>query len=462
MKDITFEQAGTFQPGWTNRGDVDAHPMLAGFGAAGRNKSQQHARRVTEAARLYADVLNGREDPFIWKNAMNPTHEAAVRHLVEKYPFLFPPDRGGRMLGTSGSVGLRETMSVTDYQALFVDVLDRLYYGFYNAYPIVNKSMVRTHTLRDFRIVSRYLLDGVVTPLTSMDAAAPPPQRALYGPVPQDGSTYGPSTPTGPIQYQPLLWQAMTSVNWRAFVNDDLGIFKDLSNRLAIAGNRGISKYITTLFFQASGLNTALYAAGYRNLITTTYGAATNNPALGIQGIQDAFKVLSNMRDSGGDPILMTGKPILFYGPAYFATAQNLKNMLTNFVSVEGGLTNASGFPSQLVQVGNWALQNMELVLDPYMPIVMSAASGNIANTAWGIVMDPGGQQRPAVELGFLQGFETPQIYQKVPNTQRIGGGVEPMMGDFFSMDQDMKIVTVFAGKQIDGRSTVGSTGAGA
>jgi len=92
---------------------------------------------------------------------------------------------------------------------------------------------------------------------------------------------------------------------------------------------------------------------------------------------------------------------------------------------------------------------------------VASGAAGNIKQTLWFIVMDPMAQMRPAVEVGWLQGFETPQIYQKVPNTQRIGGGVEPMMGDFYTMDQDMKIVTVMGAAQIDGRSVVGSTGAG-
>ena len=68
-------------------------------------------------------------------------------------------------------------------------------------------------------------------------------------------------------------------------------------------------------------------------------------------------------------------------------------------------------------------------------------------------------QERPTVEFGVLNGFEVPQIFSKVPNTMRLGGGVDPTMGDFYSMDQDMKIVTVMGGVVIDGRSTVGSTG---
>jgi hypothetical protein len=351
-------------------------------------------------------------------------------------------------------VGLRETMSVTDYQALFVDVLDRIYYGYYNAYPIANLPLVRRHPLRDFRLVSRYLLDGAVTPLTKMDPAAPIPQRALIGPNPQDGS---PATTTAPIQYQPFLWQAMTSVNWRAFVNDDLGIFRDLGRRLAISANRGINKYITGLFVQSSGLNTSLYSVGYKNIINIANGATSNNPALSTQAMIDALNVLSSMLDSTGDPILVTGRIKFFYPPQLEGTANNIMNAFNVYVQNQGGVTNQQGFPTQFLNVKPWMIQRLDPVLDPYLPIV-NTTSGK---TAWGLVVDPELQERPAVEVGFLNGYETPQLFQKLPNTQRMGGGVDAMMGDFYSMDSDTKIVTVFAGVQIDGRSTVASNGTG-
>lgn len=423
------------------------HDALKGYG-----RRKHSARRVTEAARLYADVLNGRVSPELWKTVMQPDgsefSEVVIRHVAEKYPGIFASESGSR-------VALRETMSVTDYQALFVDVLDRMYYGYYNAFPIVNKGLAKIHTLRDFRIVSRYLLDGVVTPFAAMDAAAPPPQRALIGPNPQDGS---PATSTAPIQYQPKLYQAMTSVNWRAFVNDDLGIFRDLANRLAIAGNRGISKFITTLYVDSNGPNALLYQAGYHNQIITANGASQNNPPLSTQGIIDALNVLANMRDSTGDPILITGRLKLWFGPALEGTANNVMNALSVFVQNQGGTGNTQGFPVQFLNTQPWMIQRMDPIMDPYIPIVCTGAA---SATTWGITVDPEAQARPSIEVGFLNGFETPQIYQKLPNTQRMGGGVDAMMGDFYSMDQDMKIVSVFGGTQIDGRSTVASTGRG-
>jgi hypothetical protein len=382
-----------------------------------------------------------------------PRNEVFVAHLMERYPRLYG-DPGGRTLG------LRETMSVTDYQALYVDVLDRMYYGYYSAFPIVNKSLVKIHQLRDFRLVSRYLLDGAVTPLTSMDAAAPPLQRSLQGPVPQDGATYALAGKGAPLQYQPKLYQAMTSVNWRAFVNDDLGIFQDLSNRLAIAGNRGISKFITGFYVDANGPNASLYTAGYGNLINTSNGASVNNPPLGAQGIMDAMKILAGMVDSGGDPILIGGRLTCWYGPALTAVAQNLKRALSLYIQTEGGTASATagGFPNQFLQVANW-ISDMDLVMDPYIPIVCTASG--IKHTMWGITVDPNSQNRPNTEVGFLNGYEVPQIFTKLPNTQRLGGGVDPLLGDFYTMDQEMKIVTVMGGTQIDGRSAVASTGAG-
>lgn len=432
-------------------GGIGSHEAVQGFAALKRSKNAIQRKRVMEATRLYVDALKGDVDPIFVREAMFPTIEPIVNHLRENYPGIYA--------GADGRVmGLRETMSVTDYQALYVDVLDRMYYGTYTGFPIVNKGLVRVHQLRDFRLVSRYLLDGMVSPLTASDAAAPATQRALSGPVPQDGATF-PTTNTAPIQYQPKLYQAMTSVNWRAFVNDDLGIFRDLSTRLALAGNRGISKFITSIYTDAAGPNVLLYKAGYRNLITITYGASTNNPALSSQGIMDALKVLALQRDSEGQPILITGRLKLWYGPRYVALAENLMAATSMQLSVEGGTQNAQGFPTQFLQANNWLIRNMDLVMDPYIPIVCTASG--VQDTMWGITVDPGSQNRPNSEVGFLTGFETPQIFTKVPNTQRMGGGVDAMLGDFNTMDSDMKIVTVFGGTQIDGRSTVASTGQG-
>ena len=230
---------------------VLSHESMRDFRGTGfRTPTAARRAQIREATRLYADAISGRVEPFFVKQAISPTDGIFVEWLQKNYPGLYARESGSRLLG------LRETMATSDYQALYVDVLDRLYYGTYNDYPIVNKPMVKMHQLRDFRLVSRYLLDGMVTPMTAIDPAAPPQQTALSGPVPQDGSTF-PTTNTAPLQYAPLLYQAMASVNWSAFVNDDLGIFRDIAVRLAIQANRAIAKFITSFFIDANEIGRA-------------------------------------------------------------------------------------------------------------------------------------------------------------------------------------------------------------
>src|SRR6185369_2469469 len=111
------------------------------------------------------------------------------------------------------------------------------------------------------------------------------------------------------------------------------------------------------------------------------------------------------------------------------------------------------------IQVNNWMVQNLVPIMNPFIRLVCTTATTQ--DTMWGITLDPGAQNRPAMEFGFLRGFEVPQLYQKVPNTMRAGGGVAPELGDFYTMAQEMKVLSVYGGKQIAGQTTVASTGRG-
>jgi hypothetical protein len=438
---ITYEQSA-IAPGSV----LQDHTDLQGF----RQRNNRRGRispRVAEAARLIHDVSEGAVHPMFIQEAMCPSSEVFLGWLRENYPRLYPV----------GSVAqsLRETMSVTDYQALFIDVIDRKYYGYYQGFPIVNMSVVRQHDCVDFRIVSRYMLDGLVTPFAFEDAAAPAAEQALSGPVPQDGATF-PTTNTAPVQYQPKLAQARASINWRASVNDDLGIFNDIPKRLAMTANRGITTFINSLYMGATDLNSTLFQSGYANRLTIANGASSTNPALGSQGLMDAYKILAGMKDSSGQPIMMMGRVKIVYGPSNVAVAKNLQNMLTNRVSVEGGSQNSQGFPTQFLETNSWVAQNTDWIMDPYIQAPFTNKPG-----AWMMFIDPDTLDRPQIEVGFLRGFKEPQLFQKVPDTMRVGGGLEPQMGNFVTMNNDFKIVSVFGGTQIDGRGVVGSNGSG-
>ena len=354
-------------------------------------------------------------------------------------------------------------MSYSDYSALTVDILDRMLYGYYSAAPITNKPLVKMATLRDFRLVARYTMDGATKPFSRLPndfpsliphgAGEPPTERSMQQAAREvEGSTQR-------VTYQPQLYQGMMSVNWRALVNDDLGIFQDMVQRLAISGNRTIYQFITALYSSSTGPNTTLYNSTFGNLVTPTYGASSTNPPLSWQGLLDARTVLSKMLDIDGQPITFDGALYLVVGPALENTAIMMAKAMTVGLSNTGGSANVEGFPTQWLNVPNWPMSGVTPIVDKYLPLITT--SSGVKDTQWYLTYEPSVQARPSLELGMLAGYETPQLFQKVPNTMRVGGGVEPMLGDFWTMNQDYKGILVLGGTQIDGRSTVASTGQG-
>ncbi len=440
----------------SNVDDVNALMLDQGFTARESNRTVQHRRRVTEAARLMADTIEGKCEPYLFRQALRPTSRYAVIELSEKYPGLFA-NSGGQ------TIGLRETMSYSDYSALTVDVLDRLLYGYYTAAPITNMPLVKARPLRDFRIVARYAMDYATKPWTRMPdvdttlvpsgAGEPPTERAMQQTARQVAGS------TQRVTYQPQLYQGMMSINWRALVNDDLGIFQDETQRLAIGGRRTIYQFITSLYVDANGPHATLYNSTFANLITQTYGAGTNNPPLSIQGLMDGITVIERQLDLDGQPITFDGTLYLWHGPGLETTAQSLMKTIQADVSVGGGTTNTQGFPSQRLRITPWMMANMQNIQDKYIRIVCTTSG--VKDTMWGLTYDPSSQARPSLELGQLTGFAEPQLFQQVPNTARVGGGVDPMMGDFYSGNQNYKGCLVMGGTQIDGRSTCASTGQG-
>ncbi len=442
-----------------NSDDVRALMAQEGFmpkRAAG--KSPVYRRRLQAATQLFADTLTGKQDPFLMKEAMFPSRPWALAGLKENYPGLFAD--GGK------AIGLRETMSYSDYSALTVDILDRLLYGYYTAAPVETMPLAKKVTLRDFRLVARYEMDGMTRPFTRVPAATgsdttlvphgagePPTNRAMQQAAREVlGSTQR-------VTYQPQLYQGMMSVNWRALVNDDLGIFNDGVQRLGISGRRTIAEFITSLYITSSGFSTNLVNATFGNQITVANGASQNNPILNYQGLLDARTILEKQLDLDGQPITFDGDLYLIFGPALFTNAMSLVKALQVDISVGGGTTNAQGFPSQRLRTPNWPASGLIPIQDKWIRIVCTDSTIN--DKMWGLMYSPAAQNRPGLELGFLQGFDTPQVFQKVPDTMRVGGGVDASLGDFYTMNQMFKGLLVLGGTQIDGRSSVWSTGAG-
>ena len=323
---------------------------------------------------------------------------------------------------------LQEAMSTSDFQYLFGDIVDRQLLAAYQRMPVVWQSVAKRGRVRDFRTVSRFTLDGGEAVLEEVKQAAEYPAAAVTD---------------GRYQYAVKKYGRRLPITWEALVNDDLDALSDLPTRLANAARFSEEKFFTQLFASSTGPNSTFFSSGNKNIVS-------GNPALSVAGLTAAFNTLAAQTDTDGNPIYVGGV-LLVVPPALKITANNILNA-TEILAADGG---GDGTGNNQLRVANWLRNDVEVVVNPWLPVV-DTTSGN---TAWYLFADPN-VGRPAMEIGFLIGHETPELFQKAPNAVRVGGGaVDPMDGDFDTDSIDTKVRHVFGGVLMDPKSAVASTG---
>lgn len=335
-----------------------------------------------------------------------------------------------------GPIRFREAMNTADFPLLFGDILDRQLLGTYTETPAVWQNFCRRGVVPDFRSVRRGAIDGAEGQLNLVGQQQVYPQRTV-------GETR--------YTYSVSKYGSTIGHSWEDMVNDDLGAFTDSPLRIAKAARRTESKLVTGLYVTTTGPHTSLYTTALKNIINTTNGAASTNPALSIAGLQDGMTVLGNMLDSDGEPITVEAVELVV-PPALEITAQNILNATQIWTRTSGGGTTAQEILAQ-----NWMRGRVRISVDPYIPII---ATTNGATT-WFLFASVAGGGRAALEIGFLRGYESPQLFRKLNNQVRLGGGGGEMDGDFDTDTNWWKVRHCIGGTRLDGKTTVASNGSG-
>lgn len=324
---------------------------------------------------------------------------------------------------------LREALTTSDFPQLFGDILDRQLLANYQAAPNTWQNYCKRGTVRDFRTVKRFRVDGAEAVLDIVAEQAPYPERAVTD---------------AEYSYAVAKRGARIPFSFEAMVNDDLDALKDIPQRFGKAARRSEEKFATELFVDTTGPHATMYSVGNANIVT-------GNPALSVAGLQTAFTVLGNMRDSDDEPIAIEAVELVV-PPALEVTAQNILNATEIWATTAGGATN------QEMHFANWMRSRMRLSVNPYIPIVASASNGA---TSWFLFASPS-NGRPALEMGFLRGYEEPQVFMKAGDVISVGGGaVDPMAGDFANDSINYKVRHIFGGTRLDPKMSVASNGSG-
>ncbi|WP_242892447.1 phage major capsid protein [Actinomadura litoris] len=324
-----------------------------------------------------------------------------------------------------------EAMTTSDFSLLFADILDRQVLGSYQDWPSTWQMYARRGTVRDFRSVKRFALDGASATLDEV------PERGEYPEAAVVPSSY---------TYQVTKRGRRLDWTWEMRVNDDLDAFRELPLILGRAARMTEDKFVTGLYAGASGPNSTFFSVGHANVIS-------GNPVLSVDALEDAMTTLAAQRDSDGNPIFIDNL-VLVVPPALEVVANNILNA----VQIDAASGGGDGTGNNQLRVNNWLARRVKVVVNPWLPIVSATANGN---TAWYLL----GQTmagRPAMEVGFLRGHEQPEVFVKAPDSMRVGGGMAPVEdGDFETDAIRHKVRHVLGGTLMDYKMAVASNGSG-
>lgn len=351
----------------------------------------------------------------------NPRYQRSLLEAAKLYE--------GVLAGRVKMHRLEEAMSTSDFPLLFGDIIDRQMLGRYAEWPSVWERFLKRSTVRDFRTVSRFALDGAEGALSKVRPGSEYPEGKV------DESRY---------QYAVEKYGRRLPFLWETFVNDDLDALRDMPARLAKAARVTEERFATDLYAGTTGPDGTFFASGNANVITS-------NPALTVASLQTALTILSKQKDADGNPIMFE-QLYLVVPPALAVIANNI----INATEIRQAAGSSSG-SADLITARNWMSGQFEVVINPWLPII-STTNGD---TSWYLFGSPM-LGRPAAEVGFLRGHESPEIFLKTPNAVRVGGGpVQAEDGDFDTDGINYKVRHVVGGVLMDPKAAVASNGTG-
>jgi hypothetical protein len=197
------------------------------------------------------------------------------------------------------------------------------------------------------------------------------------------------------------------SISRRVIINDDLGYIRKQPQRFGRAAGRSIATFVAQTLLEGNGATfdtIALFHTSHANLATGGGSAlSAANLQTGITGLQKQT-VLNVFHSVMAKWLLVP--------PALQWTARQILN---------SAIIVAAGTAGTVTQIGNAnVLQGaLGIAIDPFLT----------STTAYYVLADPA--DVPIIDVGFLNGKQTPDLLVEKPTLQNIAGGDDPYELEF-------------------------------
>jgi hypothetical protein len=232
--------------------------------------------------------------------------------------------------------------------------------------------------------------------------------------------------------------------SWEAVVNDgNISLLERLPVELGLKAAGKEDEEVTKQLVSSSGLNTANFKSANNNLLA-------GNAALTLTSLEAAIEA-ANLQQYNGKLIQPVSRFALVVPRALELTARKILAVQT----VETSNTVGSILTKTIT--GNPIGSQVEIVVNDWITKINSGAGAY-----WFLIPVPSATLNPSVVLGFLRGFEAPELRVKAAAGQYFGGGAVPEnYGSFDNDDWQMRIRHIATGGFFVPAGTIASTGAG-
>lgn len=307
---------------------------------------------------------------------------------------------------------VQEVMMSSEFSVLLGDTLDRVLLAKYATYGPTYRQFLRGRVVRDFRAV------GSVRRNTGGRLS----QVAEGGDYKQEGLAEESFT------YRVYKYGKGYPLTWEMIINDDLDAFTSLPDDMA-------DDAIQTEMYLASSLyvaNTTLFSTTHAHE-GVTYSNKGTAP-LTITSLKDGINTM--LRFPGDKDKPLNNQPVFLVVPPVLMI-EALRILSSEFLIVSGGDATTGAPP--VAQPSRTGIEGLLVpVVDPYIP-VLDMTNGH---TSWYLFAEP--RRIHAAEYAFLRGYEQPQVFKRMANAMRLGGG--QVEEDFDNDSIGYKVRHVFGG----------------
>jgi hypothetical protein len=240
--------------------------------------------------------------------------------------------------------------------------------------------------------------------------------------------------------------------SWESIINDgNISILERLPIELARKAAGKEDEEVTKQLVATGGLNTTNFKTANQNLLTanSALGTAVNAP-LSLEALEAAI-TQANLQTYNSRNAVPLSRFVLVVNAGLELTAKKI--LAIQQVRTE----TTSGSVVKSTITGNPLAASIEIVVNPWLKKINTSS-----DSYWFLLPVPSDTLNPGLVLGFLRGYETPELRVKANGGLYLGGGAVPAReGSFDNDDFEMRIRHIATGGFLLPTGTIASTGAG-